>query len=308
MFKLKGFITDYLTFCEYNKKLNRKSIKAYSIDLTQFSKHFEKLEDINRDSLSEYIADLHKKYKPKTVKRKLAAVKTFMKYLEYKETIEVSPIRNIMTKFKEPITLPMVIPYNIIQRLLDTAYSDKNRDNMSEYERQIALRNVAVLEILFATGVRVSELCNIKQRDIDFNNNRIRIMGKGSRERIIHITNAEVITAIHDYIKVFGEKSADNEHLFINKRGNRLSEQSVRFMLRDFEERLNIPLHITPHMFRHSFATYLLEEEVDIRYIQQLLGHSSITTTQIYTSVSLEKQKKILEAKHPRNRFRVNKG
>jgi integrase/recombinase XerD len=299
---------DYLAFCENNKKLNSKSIKAYSIDLTQFSKHFEKLDDINRDNLSGYIAELHKKYKPKTVKRKLAAVKTFMKYLEYKEIITVSPIRNLMTKFKEPITLPRVIPFHIIQRFLDTAYSDKNRDNMSEYERQVAVRNVAVLEILFATGVRVSELCNLKQRDIDFNNNRLRIMGKGSRERIIHITNAEVVAAIRDYITVFGEKRDNSEHLFINKRGNRLSEQSVRFMLRDFEERLGIPLHITPHMFRHSFATYLLEEEVDIRYIQQLLGHSSITTTQIYTSVSLEKQKKILEAKHPRNRFQVNKG
>jgi integrase/recombinase XerD len=274
----------------------------------QFSKRFEKLDDINRDSLSSFIADLHKKYKPKTVKRKLAVVKTFMKYLEYKEIVTISPIRNIMTKFKEPITLPRVIPFNIIQRFLDTAYSDKNRDNMSEYEKQVAARNVAVLEILFATGVRVSELCNLKQHDIDFNNKKIRIMGKGSRERIIHITNTEVIAAIHDYITVFNEKADINEHLFINKRGNRLSEQSVRFMLRAFEERLNIPLHITPHMFRHSFATYLLEEEVDIRYIQQLLGHSSITTTQIYTSVSLEKQKKILEAKHPRNRFRLNKG
>jgi integrase/recombinase XerD len=301
-------IADYLVFCDNNKKLNHKSIKAYSIDLTQFSKNFEKLEDINRDSLSEYIAGLHKKYKPKTVKRKLAAVKTFMKYLEYKEIIAVNPIRNLMTKFKEPITLPRVIPFNIIQRFLDMAYCDKNRDNMSRYEKQVAVRNVAVLEILFATGVRVSELCNLKQRDIDFSNNRLRIMGKGSRERIIHITNTEVIAAIHDYITVFGEKADKNEHLFINKRGNRLSEQSVRFMLRDFTERLNIPLHITPHMFRHSFATYLLEEEVDIRYIQQLLGHSSITTTQIYTSVSLEKQKKILEAKHPRNRFRLNKG
>jgi integrase/recombinase XerD len=308
MCKLANYIADYLVFCDNNKKLNSKSIKAYSIDLTQFSKHFEKLDDINRDSLSEYIADLHKKYKPKTVKRKLAAVKTFMKYLEYKEIVIISPIRNLMTKFKEPINLPRVIPFNIIQQFLDTAYDDKNRDKMSEYEKQVAARNVAVLEILFATGVRVSELCNIKQRDIDFNNNRLSIMGKGSRERIIHITNTEVITAIREYITVFGEKADESEYLFINKRGNRLSEQSVRFMLRAFEERLNIPLHITPHMFRHSFATYLLEEEVDIRYIQQLLGHSSITTTQIYTSVSLEKQKKILEAKHPRNRFRVNKG
>jgi integrase/recombinase XerD len=308
MYKLEHYIREYLTFCGNNKKLNPKSIKAYSIDLAQFSKQFEKLENINRDSLSDYIADLHRQYKPKTVKRKLAAVKTFMKYLEYKEIITVSPIRNVMTKFKEPIVLPRTIPFDIIQRFLDTAYDDKNQDNLSSYEKQVAARNIAVLEVLFATGVRVSELCNLRQRDIDLRSNRLRIMGKGSRERIIHITNFEVIAAIHDYITAFDAKMNGCEYLFINKRGNRLSEQSVRFMLRDFTERLCLPLHITPHMFRHSFATYLLEEEVDIRYIQQLLGHSSITTTQIYTFVSLEKQKKILEAKHPRNRFRVNTG
>jgi integrase/recombinase XerD len=272
MSTLINYITEYLSFCEKNKKLDKKSIKAYSTDLKQFADCFATIEDIIRDSLTDYMAQLHQKYKPKTVKRKLAAVKTFMKYLEYKEVIVVSPIRNMITKFKEPSILPRVIPFDIIKMMLDTAYSDGDQDNLSTYERQVSVRNIAVLEILFATGVRVSELCFLRQKDIDFNNNHLRIMGKGSRERIVHITNAEVIAALHNYRDVFREKMKDHEFFFINKKGNRLSEQSVRFMLRRFEERLKLPKHITPHMFRHSFATYLLEEEVDIRTSSSFWG------------------------------------
>jgi integrase/recombinase XerD len=305
---LNSYIREYLAFCQANKKLSEKTIKAYSIDLKQFAKKSGTIKEINKTYIYTFIAELHAIYKPKTVKRKLAAVKAFFRYLEYTEIIKINPFNKVQTKFKEPILLPKVIPINILTLILNEAYAETRKSNMSIYEKRVALRNIAVLETLFATGVRVSELCQITKNDIDFENKTVNIMGKGSKERIIYITNEEVIKALLDYKEAFSEKMQGCDYFFINKKGNRLSEQSVRFMIRGFEEKLNLSMHITPHMFRHSFATFLLEEEVDIRYIQRLLGHNSITTTQIYTHVSTDKQKSLLEQKHPRNKLIINKG
>ncbi|MDR0911645.1 MAG: tyrosine-type recombinase/integrase [Methanobrevibacter sp.] len=300
------YIEKYLDFCKSNKKLSDKTIKAYTIDLNQFTEFFQTLNEIDKNNIYIFIAQLHEKYKPKTVKRKLACIKSFFRYLEYTEAIDVNIFNKIQTKFKEPVILPRIIPVNILTLILNEAYNESKKSNMSLYEKGVAVRNIAVLETLFATGVRVSELCMLKQENVDFENKIIRIMGKGSRERIIQITNEDVIEALANYRREFSDKI--NSYFFINKRGKRLSEQSVRFMIKNFEKKLNLTNHITPHMFRHSFATFLLEEEVDIRYIQRLLGHSSITTTQIYTHVSTDKQKSLLEQKHPRNKLIINKG
>ena len=162
-----------------------------------------------------------------------------------------------------------------------------------------------MLELLFASGVRISELCNLKLNDVDTKSGIIRVNGKGSRERCIQITNLSVIKALENYQKVFSSEINNAEYYFINSRTNRLSEQSVRLMINKYASAINSEIHITPHMFRHTLATLLLEEDVDIRYIQELLGHSSITTTQIYTHVSLSAQKKILSQKHPRNKIMI---
>ena len=153
--------------------------------------------------------------------------------------------------------------------------------------------------------MRISELCSLKIEQIDLTEYIIKIYGKGSKERLIQICNNNVQKLLHNYIKERGKESID-DYLFINRLNNRLSEQSVRNMINNYANQAGIPLHITPHMFRHSFATLLLEEDVDIRYIQQMLGHSSITTTQIYTHTSINKQKSILAIKHPRNRIIID--
>ena len=165
-----------------------------------------------------------------------------------------------------------------------------------------------MIELLFATGMRISELCNLKYQDIDMENHSILIWGKGAKERMIQIGNLDVISAITSYINEFQKEITKSGWLFINRLGHRLSEQSVRFMINKYVDMAEISMHITPHMFRHSFATLLLEADVDIRYIQKMLGHSSITTTEIYTSVSMHKQKAILTEKHPRNGMDVSGG
>ena len=139
-------------------------------------------------------------------------------------------------------------------------------------------------------------------------NYSVLIWGKGAKERMIQIDNSDVISAITSYVNAFQKEISQSGWLFINRLGHRLSEQSVRFMINKYVDLAKISLHITPHMFRHSFATLLLEADVDIRYIQKMLGHSSITTTEIYTSVSMHKQKAILTEKHPRNGMDVSGG
>ena len=139
-------------------------------------------------------------------------------------------------------------------------------------------------------------------------NHSLLIWGKGAKERILQIGNPDVILALSAYIESFQTQIQQSGWLFVNRLGNRLSEQSVRLMINKYVELADIPMHITPHMFRHSFATLLLEADVDIRYIQRMLGHSSITTTEIYTSVSMHKQKAILTEKHPRNEMKVDGG
>ena len=149
--------------------------------------------------------------------------------------------------------------------------------------------------------MRVSEISNLKLYDININNNTFKINGKGDKERIIYINNEKLKNTLIKYI----EKHSGNEYLFVNNRGSRLSEQSIRFMLKKYAKLSGVQLKITPHMFRHTFATMLLDEDVDIRHIQQILGHSSIITTQIYTHMSISKQKEILNFKNPINKIRL---
>lgn len=178
--------------------------------------------------------------------------------------------------------------------------------NPRSYQYKSILRDIAVLELLFATGIRVAELCSLRVEDVSLSDGSLRVYGKGSKERILHVGNNDVLEAVRQYEKAFHKEIVRSGFFFINVRNAKLSEQSVRKMIEKYARLSGIAIHITPHMFRHSFATLLLEEDVDIRYIQQFLGHSSITTTQIYTHVSTSKQKRILQSKHPRNKLKID--
>jgi integrase/recombinase XerD len=300
------FITEYLDICEFQKKLDGKTLKAYKIDLHQFKTLFPYKAIITKTDLHDYIKLLHDQYKPKTVKRKIAAVKAFFKYLEYEDYIAVNPFSKLQIKFREPFILPRTIPLSTIHQLLSIVYDELSKISQNTYKYCSILRDIAVLELLFATGMRVSELCDLSIQQVNLNEGYIKIFGKGSKERIIQIENPEVLQSLKTYEQYFFDKMSENSSFFINRLGKQLSPQSVRFMIKKYAAKASIPLHITPHMFRHSFATLLLEEDVDIRYIQHLLGHSSIATTQIYTHINAKKQKLILSSKHPRNKFALN--
>jgi integrase/recombinase XerD len=244
---------------------------------------------------------LHNKYKVKSAKRKIACVKAFYRYMEIEDIIDFNPFHKIILKYKEPLKLPRTIPLNCIQDMLTYAYN-QHSIAITQYQIEVTLRNIVVLELLFSTGMRVSEISNLKISSINFGDNTIRIFGKGSKERIMCISN-DLNKTISKYLISRLQKS---DYLFTNKLGNRLSEQSIRNMVNAYAVAVGTSIHITPHMFRHTFATELHNEDVDIRYIQQFLGHSSIATTQIYTHISTNKTREILESKHPRNKMNLS--
>lgn len=294
-------ISAYLHICRYQRKLDEKTIKAYRIDLTQFEIFLLAGQyDLSKDSISAYVMEMNQHFKPRSVKRKIASIKAFIRYLEDEELIENNPFNKLRINLREPTLLPRTIPLRIIERLLAEAHRMTTNDTTA-YRRKYALRDSAVMELLFSTGLRVSELCHLNMSDVDLIEGTVKIYGKGAKERIVQIGTPAVLNVLSAYQRCFGIQVTGP--FFVNRDGKRLSEQSVRSILNKYANRINSNLHITPHMFRHSFATLLLEEDVDIRYIQQLLGHSSITTTQIYTHVALAKQRTILLSKHPRNKL-----
>ena len=309
MIPLDKLNKNYLDFCKYQKNLNEKTLKAYKIDLHQFMTFIvQNSQDLSKTSISTYITHLHKTYKSKTVKRKIACLKAFFNFLDYEEVIKNNPFSKMKIKFQEPKILPKTISLITIQTVLSAAYQELHKENVTNFYRNTVTRDIAVLELLFASGIRVSELCSLTVDNVNLSEAYIKIYGKGSKERIIQLGNEEVLQSLQRYKEAFSIDEKGNSFFFLNRLHKRLSEQSVRFMINKYVNMSGVPMHITPHMYRHSFATLLLEEDVDIRYIQQLLGHSSIVTTQIYTHVTTNKQRSILVSKHPRNKLVLDKG
>lgn len=301
MFEYKLHIDEFINYCRYHKKLSEKTIRAYKIDLSQYGVFSNEL---SKQALWDYIEYLNKKYKPKTAKRKLATLKAFIHFLLLQDLIDFNPFDKLETTIKEPLLLPKTIPLGVIAKLISYSYQQIVFAK-SDYQIRSAVRNTAILELLFATGARVAEICTLRSDNVDLLGNSVKFYGKGSKERIIPIENFAVLSILRKYHSLFEKEIPDSGYFFVNKLDRRMTEQSVRNMINFYCKQCGVDMHITPHMFRHSFATLLLEEDVDIRYIQRMLGHSSITTTQIYTHVTSAKQKEILKTKHPRNKLNI---
>lgn len=300
-------VEGFVFHCRYEKNLSSKTLKAYGIDLRQFTTFLTlhhpviRIEQIDKNVLREYIKEVSQRNKPKTIKRKLATLKAFFNHLEFDDTILVNPFRKIKIRIKEGKSLPRTIPRRDIAGLFQSVYALKQKSgDIQCHAARTLTRDVAVLELLFSAGVRVAELCSLRADNVDLQRGSVKIMGKGTRERMIPLCGDEIVQALAEYAKLYRAEIEKTGWFFINRDGKRFSEQSVRLMIRKYVRLTEIPDRITPHMFRHSVATQLLENGVDIRYIQTFLGHSSITTTQIYAQVTEEFQRVAIEARHPR--------
>ena len=294
----------YLDYCRNQKKLSEKTLEAYTVDLSQFIDFTNAdVKDLCRKDFQDYLSHVHHIYKPRSAKRKIASLKAYYSFLTFENIIEENPFHRIKTKFSEPEILPKTISLADIQSIFAAAYTIYASDSNTAYRELTHIRNIAILELMFATGMRVSELCKANDSDIDLENGIIKIRGKGAKERVMQISHSDALESLRRYTVSLSGRTKKTQAFFINRRNERISDQSIRGILSNCVKASGIAVHVTPHMFRHSFATLLLEEDVDIRYIQRMLGHSSITTTQIYTQVSFSKLKNILSTKHPRNKI-----
>jgi integrase/recombinase XerD len=306
-------IDSFLFHCQYEKNLSPKTLGAYAIDLRQFAAAMspELMEDVTRVGKTElrpYIQQLFEPYQEKTVKRKVATLKALFGYLERDGTIDSTPFRKMEVRIKETRRVPRTIPLAEVERLFQYLYAQRSAGPSSGVEAFILLRDTAVLEAIFATGARVSEICHLGVDDVDLEDGWLRILGKGAKERVVQICDAAIIAALSAYRGSRHVVEPFDTYFFLNRRGRRLTEQSVRTLLRRHALSAGVDGPVRPHLLRHSVATLLLEEGVDIRHIQHLLGHSSIATTQIYTHVNARNQREVLTSKHPRRRLRVEGG
>ena len=284
-------ISTYLDYCKTHKRLSSHTIRAYKNDLMQFY-------NSNYDNVESYIEHLtQSNIKTNTLRRKIACMKVFYNYLKYQNIIEENPFNQLRFQFRTEKILPKTIPHDILKSIF--LYLEQRVVlSKTDYQKQHAERNLLIISLLLSTGIRISELCHIHLKDINLSNKTLRIIGKGKKERILFLGDQTTFNLLETYINKNGKES--NDFLFPGKHSPKpLSEQSVRLILKRIVEQNSLSKTITPHMFRHSFATMLLDNDVDIRYIQQILGHSSISITQIYTHVSHSKQKEILSSFNP---------
>lgn len=312
----------FLKYCKYQKRLSDATLKAYRFDLQDFLLFLDAknltsdfLDQVDRHLLSDYVNNLGERhFSTKTVKRRMACLRAFFHYLEYEEILPQTPFAKFRMELKDHPVPPPTMSLTEVNQILRTIYNEMPplfSQHLPEFltgQRTVHagsreflwLRNAAILEILFASGLRVGELCNLTFDDLDPAQHALRIHGKGGKIRTVYLCNNDVLHIFDQYLKVRLRCKSDVPYAFISKFRTQLSTQGVRNMIRRYTSDAGIPRHITPHMFRHSFASLLLEEGVDIKYIQEFLGHSSISTTQIYLHTTADTKKSILRNFHPR--------
>lgn len=282
-------------FYEYLEEKNYSSntILSYKKDLDQFKIYSKdmNIKNIDYEYIRKYIHFLYeKKYTSKSISRHISSLKSFFKFLMLNDVIKVNPMILISSPKIEK-KLPNYLNYNDLEKILSVP--DKNDI--------LGLRNALILELLYSCGVRVSELVNIKLSDIDFSNNRILILGKGNKERFV-LYGKVCSDLLEKYLNESRTKliKKQNDYLFLNKFGGQITDRAIRMIIDDVIKKSSLKLKISPHTFRHTFATHLLNEGADLKIVQDLLGHENISTTGIYTHVSNERLRNTYLKAHPR--------
>ena len=281
-------INDFISYIS-KKNYSINTYTSYINDLYYFYIFIKKdLTKVTFEDIKDYLEHLNlKKEKTSSIRRKISSLKSFYKFL-YKN--------NYINKKDYPLTkiaypkmekkLPKFIYYNDLLEIINESSKDKD-----------GVRDRLIIEMLYATGVRVSELINIKLSDIDFDNKRIVVCGKGNKERIVYYGDY-ASEALYEYLETHPKRN--HNYLFMNSRGGKITDRGIRYIIDNIMKRLSVKTHVTPHVLRHTFATDMLNNGCDIRVVQELLGHSSLRTTEIYTHVTNEQLKKVYYSCFPR--------
>jgi integrase/recombinase XerD len=301
---LSDSIQVFLNHCEFERNFSGHTVKAYRLDLAQFTRFIMQrgnsgtVAQVDRSLIRDYTRTLHH-YKPRTQRRKLAAVKSLFAFLEREGAVEPNPARNLRLDIRLGRSLPRTVSLSTLQALFRELYANRDRRLRQARCSALAVRDIALFELMFSSGMRVSEMSNLRMRTVDLENRAILVRGKGNKERLIPICDIEVHSALVAYVSLQGMSRDADMYFFTNRFGRRLSEQSIRMALKRHTKAANLD-KITPHVFRHTVATMLLEQGVDLRFIQTFLGHSSIVTTTIYAHVNDKSQREALTHRHPR--------
>lgn len=294
------WVRQFLLFQRSERNASRETLRAYKTDLKEFQKFVQKssldLTTFRKSRLlvREYWHGLTaKKLKSSSIHRKLAVLRSFFKYLVNENLLPHNPFRYLSPPKKES-PLPRFLSENELSRILD------GTANVCD---TLSLRNRALLELLYSSGLRIQEAVNLNIEDIDFWNGMLRVLGKGKKERLVPV-GEKALKAIENYLAarksgmLFTPQKAGA--LFLNARGLRISTRGASKAIQQILRKISFPKHVSPHMFRHSFATHLLNHGCDLRTVQELLGHASLVATQRYTHTSVEQLKKVYDRSHPR--------
>lgn len=304
MLHLKKYIELYAFFLKNEKNYSNYTIVSYRNDLIQFFNYLklyrilkdDKIEYVDRSVMRKYIVYLKKSdYSARSISRKISTVRSFFKFCLREGIIKVNPTINLITP-KIDKKLPYFLYLQEVNKLIEAPLKNTI----------FGIRDRAILELLYGTGIRVGELVNLNICNIDLYEKTIIVFGKGSKERILPLGNPS-IRAIQEYLtsrnlfekKIFVNKN-DLEALFLNRLGGRLTTRSIRRIIIKYMKMAGLNKKISPHVLRHSFATHLLGGGADLRSVQELLGHKSLSTTQIYTHITKERLKTIYKKSHPR--------
>lgn len=296
------YVENYLRFVNSTNTGSKHTLDAYSRDVCEFiqflnAESITHLNDVDRFVVNNYIMHLREKMtrngmlKNTTIARKLSTLRSFYRYLNQYSDVSNNPFIYIKTP-KKAKKIPEFLFYHEMETLLDSFDINKKED----------VRNRLMVEVMYACGLRLSELCNLKMEDISFADDFIRIIGKGDKERIVPFYPS-LEKNIKYYVKAVRSlwvKDLDNPYVFVNQRGDKITPRGVQYILDKAVINAGLDIHVHPHMLRHTFATHLLDNGVDLRVVQELLGHASLSTTQIYTHVSQERMKAVYESAHPR--------
>ena len=296
----KDILYQFRAYIVVEKNFSEHTAKAYVSDVLSFLIWLEEnsIENVDFNRVREYLRFVHKyNYKKTTISRKISALRTFYKYLYRENLVDLNPVSGISAPKKDKV-LPKFLSKDEVEKI----------SNNVNIETPAGYRNRAILELLWATGMRISELSGLNYGDLNLEQNEIRVFGKGAKERIVlvseraksylerYLQNARKLVAIGFDV---GEL-AENSPVFINNTGYRLNPKTIRNVINSIVEKIQLPKKVTPHVFRHSFATYLIENGADLRVVQELLGHASISNTQIYTHISTKHLTETYTQAHPR--------
>lgn len=286
----------FINYLQATKNLSMKSLNAYRYDLYQFQAHETNECSPNICAYISYLM-LDLKLKDTSIRRKIITLKNYYNFLVDREIIAHSPFFNLKFRFRQEKCLPKTLCKDDILKILNCLNIDTSL--LSDFERKAYIRDAALLDLLISTGIRIGEAATLTVDDIVTSERTILIHGKGRKERLIYISCSSTWNRLVALLKE-RKKSAD-KHLFVNRYGNPISIQGIENIFAKYVKKANLKVKSTPHYLRHTFATNLLANGADLRSVQELLGHASVSTTQIYTEVSMSRKKQVLKKYNYRN-------